>query len=94
MINPDYSINRLVIGVWNDAERKARQGDQAARQWLYSEGVLWLDIVLNIHPDLTRKYLRRKLRRRRSKAKEPRPATTKTEEARDLSGRCMGDGVV
>jgi len=43
VINPDYLINRLVIGVWREAEREPRKGDKAARQWLY--------IVLNIHPD-------------------------------------------
>jgi hypothetical protein len=43
VINPDYLINRLVIGVWREAEREPRKGDKTARQWLY--------IVLNIHPD-------------------------------------------
>jgi hypothetical protein len=71
VIDPHYSINRLVIGVWTDAERKARKGDSSARDWLYGEGVLWLDIVLNIHPDHTRRYLRRVLKRRR-----PKPATS------------------
>lgn len=73
MINPDYSINRLVIGAWNDAERKARAGDRSARDWLYSEGVLWLEIVLNLHPDHTRRYLKRVLKRRRPRASKSSP---------------------
>lgn len=66
-ISPDASINSLVVACWNDAERRAREGDTAARRWLYGEGTLWLDIVLNLHPDHTRRYLRRKLTRRAPK---------------------------
>lgn len=82
-INPDYSINRLVIGVWKDAERKARQGDEAAREWLYSEGVLWLEVILNIHPDHIRRYLRRALRRRKPKANRETQGKKKVIRTRD-----------
>jgi hypothetical protein len=58
-INRDYSINPLVIAVFEHAVREGRKGDRAARKWLYSEGVLWIDAVLDIHPDHTRQYLDR-----------------------------------
>jgi hypothetical protein len=76
-INPNYSIKPLVIACWKDAERQARKGDRSARRWLYSQGVLWLDIVLNIHPDHTRRYLDRVLKRRK-KAKPNTPIQTRT----------------
>jgi hypothetical protein len=58
-INQNYSINPLVIAVFEHAVREALKGDKPSRRWLYSEGVLWIDAVLDIHPDHTRQYLDR-----------------------------------
>jgi hypothetical protein len=57
IINPECSINRLVVGMFEDAVRQARAGDPYALEWLYGDGLLWVDIVMDIHPDHIRRYL-------------------------------------
>lgn len=82
-INPEYPINALVMALWDDAVRLAVKGDPDARRWLYDEGVLMIDIIKDIHPDHTRRYLDRLFRQRRKAHRKPqderkRPRTTRT----------------
>ena len=61
MINPDYPIKPLVIAVIEHAILEARKGDTSARRWLYSDGVLWLEGITDIHPEKIRAAIRWRL---------------------------------
>ena len=92
IINPDCSINRLVVGMFEDAVRQARAGDPHALEWLYGDGLLWVDIVMDIHPDHIRRYLdgipkppkKQAHRKPQDKRKRPRPVQTAAPAASPL----------
>jgi hypothetical protein len=62
-IAPEYSIKHLVVAAFEHAVREARKGDNDVREWIYAEGVLWLDIVLDIHAGHVPRWLDRQLKR-------------------------------
>lgn len=43
-INKDYDIRPIAAAMILQAVIEARQGNQAARDWLLGDGLIWLDV--------------------------------------------------
>lgn len=51
VINPNCDISQLVAAVILKAKRDATHGDKQARQWLVTDGIIWMDAIIDIHPE-------------------------------------------
>lgn len=72
-LDPDYSIKPLVVAVIQQARREAKH-DPAARDWLLSDGVIWIDAIMDIHPDKIRAWVAgnfKPLKRKKKRARKP-----------------------
>jgi hypothetical protein len=75
LIDSDFSIKPLALAVIELAVREARKGDSSATHWLYSDGILWIDAITDIHPDYVRRWLDRELKPKPRARKPARIAT-------------------
>lgn len=57
LIDPDCDLAPLIVAVIQEAKRQARRGDRDAIEWLLEDGQLWIDAIMDIHPDHLRRWV-------------------------------------
>lgn len=56
VLDPDCDLSPLIVAVILQAKREARRGDPDAGKWLIGEGQVWLDAIMDIHPDKIKQW--------------------------------------
>lgn len=82
-INKDYDIRPIAAAMILQAVIEARQGSQAARDWLLGDGLIWLDVCGITY---TPAQLRRRLQKR-SKAYNRKAPARRLPDNRQLTGK-------